>query len=145
MSVLKLFKLEDFFDREDYFNEKWDEWTREDLIQIVEKVNLDEDLGIIINIANHPLSTEDDLRNFALSGMFGIGVIKAVLMNDNCSEDIIRDLYNRCADDKVFNFNRVKDDKKWGPGSFEKYISSYIKSINELAEAHKNFPADLKS
>jgi hypothetical protein len=39
----------------------------------------------------------------------------------------------------------VNDDKKWGDGSFEKYINSYIESINELAKAHKNFPADLKS
>jgi hypothetical protein len=144
MSVENLFNL-DFFDRDDYFNEKWDEWTRDELILIVEKANLDEDLGIINNIANHPLSTEDDLKNYALSGKFGSGVIKAVLMNDNCSEEIIRDLYNRTANDKIFNFDRVNDDKKWGDGSFEKYINSYIVSINELAKAHKNFPADLKS
>lgn len=144
MSVERLF-TEEMFDRDDYFNETWDEWSRDELLMIVEKANLDEDLGVINNIARHPLSTEDDLKNYALSGKFGQGVIKAVLMNDNCSEEIIRKLYNRSADDKIFNFNRVNDDKRWGDGSFQKYINSYIESINVLARAHKNCPADLKT
>lgn len=142
MSVKKIFNLE-FFDRDDYFIEKWEEWTRDELIMIVEKANLDEDLGVINNIARHPLPTEDDLKYYSLSGKFGQGVIKAVLMNNNCGEKIIRDLYDRSADDKIFNFNRVNDDKKWGDGSFQKYINSYIESINVLARAHKNCPPDL--
>ena len=145
MSVEKLFNT-DRFDRSDYFDEdeQWDTWTRDDLLMIVEKANMDEDSGLINGVAGHPLSTEEDLKNYALSGKFPIGVIKSVLMNDNCSEEIIRGLYNKSSDDNIFDFIRVYDVKRYGDGAFEKYVKSYIDSINNLAKDHKNFPDDLK-
>ena len=146
MSVEKLFNT-DRFDRDDYFNEDevWDRWTRDDLLMIVEKANWSEDIGLINCVAGHPLSTEEDLKNYALSGKFPIGVIKSVLMNDNCSEEIIRGLYNKSSDDNIFDFIRVNDVKKYGDGAFEKYVKSYIDSINNLSKDHKNFPDDLKN
>ena len=144
MSVEKLFSTSKY-DRREYFNENKDEWTREDLLAIVERANLDEDLTVINLIAQHPKSSEDDLKHYALSGKFGQGVIKSVLMNRNCSEEIIRGLYDKSADDKIFDYNRENDDKQWGEGSFEQYVISYIEGINELARKHKNFPVDLKN
>ena len=143
MSIEKLFDT-DKFDRDDYFNEKWDEWTRDDLLTIVEKANLDEDAVVIGSIAGHPLSTEDDLKTYALSGKFGIGVIKSVLMNENCTEEIIRGLYDKSSDDKIFDFVKEDTIKKWGDEAYDKYSESYINSINTLAKDHKNFPDDLK-
>ena len=143
MSIEKLFDT-DKFDRDDYFNEKWDEWTRDDLLTIVEKANLDEDAVVIGSIAGHPLSTEDDLKTYALSGKFGIGVIKSVLMNENCTEEIIRGLYDKSSDDKIFDFVKEDTIKKWGDEAYDKYSESYINSINNLAKDHKNFPDDLK-
>ncbi|MEJ6663268.1 MAG: hypothetical protein QNL31_03105 [Flavobacteriaceae bacterium] len=147
MSVEKLFNT-DRFDRSDYFeeDEQWDTWTRDDLLMIVEKAKatMDENSILINDVAGHPLSTVEDLKNYALSGKFSIGVIKRVLMNDNCSEEIIRGLYNKSSDDNIFDFIRVNDVKKYGDGAFEKYVKSYIDSINNLAKDHKNFPDDLK-
>ena len=147
MSVEKLFNT-DRFDRSDYFveDEQWDTWTRDDLLMIVEKAKatMDENSILINDVAGHPLSTVEDLKNYALSGKFSIGVIKSVLMNDNCSEEIIRGLYNKSSDDNIFDFIRVNDVKKYGDGAFEKYVKSYIDSINNLAKDHKNFPDDLK-
>ena len=143
MSIEKLFDT-DKFDRDDYFNEKWDEWTRDDLLTIVEKANLDEDAVVIGSIAGHPLSTEDDLKTYALSGKFGIGVIKSVLMNENCTEEIIRGLYDKSSDDKIFDFVKEDTIKKWGDEAYDKYSESYINSINTIAKDHKNFPDDLK-
>ena len=143
MSIEKLFDT-DKFDRDDYFNEKWDEWTRDDLLTIVEKANLDEDAVVIGSIAGHPLSTEDDLKTYALSGKFDIGVIKSVLMNENCTEEIIRGLYDKSSDDKIFDFVKEDTIKKWGDEAYDKYSESYINSINNLAKDHKNFPDDLK-
>ena len=143
MSIEKLFDT-DKFDRDDYFNEKWDEWTRDDLLTIVEKANLDEDAVVIGSIACHPLSTEDDLKTYALSGKFGIGVIKSVLMNENCTEEIIRGLYDKSSDDKIFDFVKEDTIQQWGDDAYDKYSESYINSINTLAKDHKNFPDDLK-
>ena len=143
MSIEKLFDT-DKFDRDDYFNEKWDEWTRDDLLTIVEKANLDEDAVVIGSIAGHPLSTEDDLKTYALSGKFGMGVIKCVLMNDNCNEEIIRGLFDKSSDDKIFDFVKKDTIRQWGDDAYDKYSESYINSINDLAKDHKNFPEDLK-
>ena len=55
MSVEKLFSASKY-DRREYFNENKDEWTREDLLAIVERANLDEDLTVINLIAQHPKS-----------------------------------------------------------------------------------------
>ena len=143
MSIEKLFNTNKF-DRDDYFNEKWDEWNRDELLTIVEKANLDEDGVVIGSIAGHPLSTEDDLKNYALSGKFGIGVIKRVLMNENCSEEIIRGLYDKSPEDKIFDFVREDTIKNYGDDAYDKYSESYINSINALAKEHKNFPEDLK-
>ena len=57
MSIEKLFNTNKF-DRDDYFNEKWDEWNRDELLTIVEKANLDEDGVVIGSIAGHPLSNQ---------------------------------------------------------------------------------------
>ena len=143
MSIEKLFDT-DRFDRDDYFNEKWDEWTRDDLLTIVEKANLDEDAVVIGSIACHPLSTVDDLKSFALSGKFGVGVIKSVLMNENCTEEIIRGLYDRTPDDKIFDFVKEDTIKEYGDEAYNEYSESYINSINTIAKDHKNFPDDLK-
>lgn len=143
MSIDKLFETNKF-DRDDYFNEKWDEWTRDDLLTIVEKANLDEDGVVIGSIACHPLSTVEDLKSFSLSGKYGIGVIKCVLMNDNCTEEIIRELYDKSSDDKIFDFVKEDNIKNYGDDAYDKYSESYINSINDLALNHKNFPDDLK-
>jgi len=65
-------------------------------------------------------------------------------MNENCTEEIIRGLYDKSSDDKIFDFVKEDTIKKWGDEAYDKYSESYINSINNLAKDHKNFPDDLK-
>ena len=143
MSIDELFSI-DKFDRVDYFDEREDEWTRDELLKIVELANKEEDGQLLNSIAMHPLSTQEDLKHYALSGQFNTGTIKSVLLNDNCSEDILRSLYNLNSESEIFNYARVSDDREYGEGAFNKYVNSYIDQFNELAREHKNFPTDLK-
>jgi len=143
MSIEKLFET-DKWDRDDYFNEKSNDWTRDDLLTILEKANIEEDSLVIGSIAGHPESTVDDLKLLALSGKYGVGVIYNVLLNNNCTEEIIRELYNKNSDDKVFEYEKKKNIEEWGQEAWDKYKETYITKINGYCLAHKNCPEDLK-
>ena len=143
MSIDKLFET-DRWDRDDYFNEKWDDWTRDDLLTIVEKADMVEDSLVICSIACHPQSSVDDLKLFALSGKYDATIIYRVLLNDNCTEEIIRELYNKTSDNKIFEATKKKNIIDYGEKGWDEYKGGYITKINNYCLEHKNFPDDLK-
>ena len=143
MSVDKLFETNKW-DRDDYFNEKWDEWSRDDLLAILERADISVDALLVGSIALHPQSSVDDLKLLALSGKYTVGVIYRVLLNDNCTEEIIRELYNKASDNKIFEATKKENIKNWGEKAWDEYKEGYVTKINNYCLEHKNCPDDLK-
>ena len=143
MSVNKLFETNKW-DRDDYFNEKWDEWSRDDLLAILEWADISVDALLVGSIALHPQSSVDDLKLLALSGKYTVGVIYRVLLNDHCTEEIIRELYNKASDNKIFEATKKENIKNWGEKAWDEYKEGYVTKINNYCLEHKNCPDDLK-
>ncbi len=145
MSIEKLFDL-DPSDRDDYFMEYWD-WSSDELKIILDKINYGDnsDNNILVHsIATHPQTNIDNLKVFSLSGKYGAGCIKSVLMNDNCTEEIIRGIYNKSPEDKIYLYEKNTNIEKWGKDFWNQSKSGIVESINKLALEHKNCPKDLQ-
>ena len=143
MSIEKLFEADKYF-RDDYFNEKWDEWTRDDLLSILEKADMNDDSSVIISIAGHPQANIDDIKMLALSGKYDETVIYGVLGNKNCSEEIIRRLFDMSYDDELLVVTKENNIKKWGQDAWDEYKEGYITKLNKWCLSHKNCPEDIK-
>ena len=143
-NVDKLFEV-DSIDRDDYFNEH--DWTNEELQNILDRIDYGESSAnniIVHSIACHPQTNIEQLKTFALSGKYGAGCIKAVLLNGNCTEEIIRAVYNKSADDPIFSYVKKENIKKYGEDNWNDWKEGIINGINNLALDHKNCPGDFK-
>ena len=145
MSVEELFNLEPD-ERDELFCEKED-WTSEEIDKIIDKINygqnIDEDI-LLGSTASHPETSMKHLESFALSGKYGSGMIISVLLNDNCSEEILRGVYNKSSDDQIYTYTKMDNVGEYGKDGWEKYKTNIIEKVNGFVLKHSNCPDDLK-
>ena len=145
MSLIKeLIEIKDREDRESFFNDNFDNWDNNSLLEIADKLLIANAADLFVNVINHPNCTIESLEYFGCLGKFPSGAMKSVLMNKNCSEDIILQMYKKSSEDKIFNTAKSEMINDYGDDAWELYSSSVIDSINSLAEKHPNFPKDLQ-
>ena len=105
---------------------------------------VNDDSSVIISIAGHPQANIDDIKMLALSGKYDVTVIYGVLGNKNCSEEIIRRLFDMTYDDELLVVTKENNIKKWGQDAWDEYKEGYITKLNKWCLSHKNCPEDIK-